>query len=145
MRELREDQAEKLEEMRCAVGAGHKRICMQAPTGFGKTVLYPINHGMVIKRTLAEKHPWVILNLMKAFDKANAIANRQRMDHVTDHLAVGLIPGAAKAALAHPVIEHGIKANRKILETCADYSLEQGLTPRRMKLEEIFAPSTLAQ
>jgi len=43
------------------------------------------------------------------------------------------------------VIEHGIKANRKILETCADYSLEQGLTPRRMKLEEIFAPSTLAQ
>lgn len=39
MRELREDQAEKLEEMRCAVGAGHKRICMQAPTGFGKTVL----------------------------------------------------------------------------------------------------------
>jgi 4,5-dihydroxyphthalate decarboxylase len=112
---------------------------------YGKTGLYPINHGMVIKRTLAEKHPWVILNLMKAFDKANAIANRQRMDHVNDHLAVGLIPGAAKAALAQPVIEHGIKTNRKILETCADYSLEQGLTPRRMKLEEIFAPSTLAQ
>jgi 4,5-dihydroxyphthalate decarboxylase len=112
---------------------------------YGKTGLYPINHGMVIKRALAEKHPWVILNLMKAFDRANAIANRQRMDHVADHLAVGLIPGAAKAALACPVIEHGIKANRKILETCADYSLEQGLTPRRMKLEEIFAPSTLAQ
>ena len=67
------------------------------------------------------------------------------MDHVADHLAVGLIPAGAKAALAQPVIEHGIKANRKMLETCADYSLEQGLTPRRMKLEEIFAPSTLAQ
>ena len=67
---------------------------------YGKTGLYPINHGMVIKRTLAEKHPWVILNLMKAFDKANAIANRQRVEHVNEHLAVGLIPGDAKAALA---------------------------------------------
>ena len=110
-----------------------------------KTGLYPINHGMVIKRALAEKHPWVILNLMKAFDRANAIANRQRQDHVADHLATGLIPGDAKAALARPVIEHGIKANRAILETCADYSLEQGLTPRRMKLDEIFAPSTMGQ
>ena len=82
---------------------------------------------------------------MTAFDKANAIASRERIDHVADHLAVGLIPGSAKAALARPVIEHGIKANRTILETCADYSLEQGLTPRRMKLEEIFAASTLAQ
>src|ERR1700761_8556375 len=112
---------------------------------YKKTGLYPINHGMVIKRTLVEKHPWVILNLMKAFDKANAIANRQRVDHMNDHLVTGLIAGDAKAAIARPVIEHGIKANRTILETCADYSLEQGLTPRRMKLEEIFAPSTLAQ
>ena len=112
---------------------------------YKKTGLYPINHGMVIKRALAEKHPWVILNLMKAFDRANAIANRQRLDHVNEHIVTGLIPADAKTALAKPVIEHGIKANRKILETCADYSLEQGLTPRRMKLEEIFAPSTLAQ
>ncbi len=110
-----------------------------------KTGLYPINHGMVVKRALAEKHPWVILNLMKAFERANALANRQRQDHVADHVATGLVPADAKAALARPVIEHGIKANRAILETCADYSLEQGLTPRRMKLEEIFAPSTMGQ
>jgi len=112
---------------------------------YGKTGLYPINHGMVIKRSLAEQHPWVILNLMKAFDRANAIANRERVEHAAEHIATGLIPADAKAALARPVIEHGIKANRKILETCADYSLEQGLTPRRMKLDEIFAACTLGQ
>src|SRR5262249_2400852 len=99
---------------------------------YKKTGLYPITHAMVIKRTLAEKHPWVILNLMKAFDRANAIANRQRVDHVAEHLAVGAIPAAAREAIAKPVIEHGIKANRAILETCAEYSHEQGLTPRRM-------------
>ena len=112
---------------------------------YRKTGLYPINHGMVIKRTVAEKHPWVILNLMKAFDKANAIATRERVEHAADHIATGLIAADAKAALARPVLEHGIKANRTVLETCADYSLEQGLTPRRMKLEEIFAPSTMGQ
>ena len=112
---------------------------------YRKTALYPINHGMVIKRALAEKHPWVILNLMTAFERANAIADRDRMDHVGDHLATGLTPADAKAALERPVLRHGIKANRAILETCADYSLEQGLTPRRMKLEEIFAPSTMGQ
>src|SRR5258708_22988440 len=100
---------------------------------------------MVGRCACADRCPWVILNIMKAFARANAIANRQRQDYVADHVATGLVPADAKAALARPVIEHGIKANRAILETCADYSLEQGLTPRRMKLEEIFAPSTMGQ
>ena len=52
---------------------------------------------------------------------------------------------AKRVEIHTTVIEHGIKANRKILETCADYSLEQGLTPRRMKLEEIFAACTMGQ
>ena len=32
---------------------------------YQKTGLYPINHGMVVKREIVEKHPWVLLNLMK--------------------------------------------------------------------------------
>jgi 4,5-dihydroxyphthalate decarboxylase len=82
---------------------------------------------------------------MKAFDHANTVANRQRMDHVADHRATGLISDDAAAALARPVLQHGVEANRKILETAADYSLEQGLTSRRVTLEEIFAPSTMEQ
>ena len=38
---------------------------------YQRTGIYPINHGMVIKRTIAEKHPWVVLNLFKAFEEAN--------------------------------------------------------------------------
>jgi len=37
--ELREDQTDALERLRKAVAEGKRRICMQAPTGFGKTVL----------------------------------------------------------------------------------------------------------
>jgi 4,5-dihydroxyphthalate decarboxylase len=38
---------------------------------------------------------------------------------------------------------YGIKANAAMLETITTYSFEQGLTPRKMKIEELFAESTL--
>ena len=112
---------------------------------YRKTGIYPINHGMVIKRSIAEKHPWVVLNLFKAFEKANDMADAQRMEHVDYHVDSGAISQEAAKALREPVLRHGIKANRKILETAAQYSLEQGLTPRLMKLEEVFAPSAMDQ
>jgi len=36
-------------------------------------------------------------------------------------------------------VQHGLKANRKVLETAASYSHEQGLTSRPVALEEVFA------
>jgi len=47
--------------------------------------------------------------------------------------------------LRTPVVRHGIRANRLTLETAARYSHEQGLTPRPVKLEEVFAPSAMEQ
>ena len=109
---------------------------------FKKTGLMPINHGMVIKRELAERHPWVVLNVLKAFNAANDIAERERLEHAQYHVAAGL---ASEEALRAPLVRHGVKANRLVLETAAQYSQEQGLTPRRVKLDELFAPSTLEQ
>jgi 4,5-dihydroxyphthalate decarboxylase len=112
---------------------------------YRKTGLYPINHGMVIKRELAEKHPWALTNILKAFNQANELANRQRMEHVDYHIETGLLPAEARQALRTPIISHGIAANRHVLETIAQYSLEQGLTPRLTKLDELFAASMMAQ
>jgi 4,5-dihydroxyphthalate decarboxylase len=112
---------------------------------YRKTGLYPINHGMCIKRDIVERHPWVVLNLMKAFERANAIADNARVEHVAAHVETGLIGQDALEGLTRPVIRHGIAANRQVLETAARYSVEQGLTPRLMRLEEIFAPATLGQ
>jgi 4,5-dihydroxyphthalate decarboxylase len=112
---------------------------------YRKTGIYPINHGMVIRRELAEKHPWAVLNLLKAFEAANEIATQQRIEHVDYHAAAGLISPEAAKALREPIVRHGIKANRHILESAAAYSVEQGLTPRLMKLDELFAASTMDQ
>ncbi len=110
---------------------------------FAKTGIHPINHAMAIRRELAERHPWMILNLLKAFRASNDIAERQRMDHVDYHVRCGLITQEAAKALCEKIVEHGIAANRKTIETAAQYSFEQGLTPRLMALDEVFAPSTM--
>lgn len=112
---------------------------------YAKTGIYPINHCMAMKRTIAEKHPWAILNLLKAFDASNEVAEKQRMEHVEYHLRTGLLSQEAAAALRSPVVRHGIKANRKVLEAAAQYSHEQALTDRLVTLDEVFAPSTLDQ
>lgn len=110
---------------------------------FRKTGIYPINHGMVIKREIAEQHPWTVLNLFKAFQRANAFADEQRLEHAEYHFKSGLISREANDALAKPVVIHGIRANRLVLETAAQYSFEQGLTPRLTKLEDVFAANAM--
>lgn len=110
---------------------------------YKKTGIFPINHGMAIRREINEKHPWIALNLMKAFNKANEIAERQRLDHAQYHIWTGAISPESAKGLRQTVLRHGIKANRKTLEMTAIHSHEQGLTPRVMQIEEFFAPSTL--
>jgi 4,5-dihydroxyphthalate decarboxylase len=112
---------------------------------YRKTGLYPINHGMVIKREIAEQHPWAVLNILKAFHRANDLAERQRIEHTEYHLEAGFLPAETRKALQGSIIRHGVVANRLVLETVAQYSLEQALTPRLMKLDELFAASTMEQ
>ena len=110
---------------------------------YRQTGLFPINHGMVVRRELAERHPWIVLNLYKAFEAANALADAERAAQTEYHVLTGLLHRGAEAALARPAARHGIAANRRELETAAQYSHEQGLTPRLMRLEELFAVSAL--
>ncbi|HEY1503449.1 MAG TPA: hypothetical protein VGF92_04065 [Stellaceae bacterium] len=98
---------------------------------------------MVIKREVADKNPWAVINLIKAFQKANDIAERERVEHMHYHLETGLVPPEYRAAVAKPIIAHGLKANRETLEAAAKYSTQQGLTPRVVTMEELFAPNAL--
>jgi 4,5-dihydroxyphthalate decarboxylase len=110
---------------------------------FKKTGIFPMNHAMVVRSEIAKSHPWVVLNLFRCFLRANDLANRARLEHVDYHLATGLLPPAAGEALRTTLAQHGVEPNRNVLETAARYSYEQGLTPRLMRLEEIFAACTL--
>jgi 4,5-dihydroxyphthalate decarboxylase len=110
---------------------------------YAKTGIYQINHTVVVRRALLERHPWLALNLYAAFAAAKATVMQQAGDALRPLFAVGLIGEETRKALARDPMAYGIKAARPVLETIAQYVHEQGLTDRRVGLEEIFAPSTI--
>jgi 4,5-dihydroxyphthalate decarboxylase len=85
------------------------------------------------------------MSIYHAMVEANEAANKERIEHMQYYIETGLVPRENAGMIAEPIVRHGLKANRKTLETCARYSHEQGLTPRLMTLEKLFAPSTLSE
>jgi 4,5-dihydroxyphthalate decarboxylase len=111
---------------------------------YKKSGIYPVNHGMIIRRDVLREEPWIAANILKAFSRASALADKERMEHVANHFDAGLLPGRDRGALETPLFEHGIKANRKTIEAIATYAYEQGLTSRILAIDEIFAETTLS-
>jgi 4,5-dihydroxyphthalate decarboxylase len=110
---------------------------------YAKTGIYPINHTVVIRRSLLEQHPWIALNLYSAFAAARAQVLRAGNAALISHFETGLIGEDVRKALATDPMAYGVKATRKVLETIAQYVHAQGLTDRLVKIEELFAPATL--
>jgi len=109
---------------------------------FQKTGFFHINHGMVVRKSILEEHPWVALNLFNAFHQAKNAVYQRTQDLMDVYFRLGVFPPDKKKATLDP-FPYGVKTNQSILETIARYSNEQGLTPRVLGLDEVFAPSTL--
>lgn len=110
---------------------------------YAKTGIYQINHTVVVRRSLYEKHPWIALNLFKAFVAAKAEVAQRGAEYLSNYFITGLIPADTRKGLATDPMAYGVNSTRKVLETIAQYVHEQGLTARRVGLEELFAPSTM--
>lgn len=109
---------------------------------YEKTGLYPINHCVVLRRSLHEKYPWLALNLYHMFNTAKAEARKVAESILLGYHETGLAPDVLDRFGKDPTA-YGMKANRKVVETAMQYVHEQGLSSRRVTVEEVFAPSTL--
>jgi 4,5-dihydroxyphthalate decarboxylase len=111
---------------------------------FAKTGLFPINHGVVVRRSLLQSHPWIALNLYSAFLAAKQEIAAHGRSYLQWYFETGLLDADVERALGrHDPLAYGVKASRAVLETITQYVHEQGLSERRVALEEIFAPSTM--
>lgn len=110
---------------------------------FQKTGVYPINHTMVIKRDVHEKHPWAAVNIYHAFMNAKAEVERNAEKTLKDYVACGLIDPSAQKMFGADPKAYGLRETRKVIETISQFVHEQGLTDRRVEVDEIFAPATL--
>jgi 4,5-dihydroxyphthalate decarboxylase len=111
---------------------------------FKKHGYIPANHAYVIRGDVHRKYPWLAFNLFSGFVKAKAVAQ----ERLAENIPSGLIFGREYLSKTRQIFgadpfPYGIKENRPMLETIIDYSYEQGLTPNKNKIEDLFAPSTL--
>jgi 4,5-dihydroxyphthalate decarboxylase len=113
---------------------------------YRKTKIFPIMHTVVIRRDLYQKNRWIAQSLAKAF----AQAQRKTYEHLSTSMALTtMLPWQsahveeARALLGEDWWPYGLEANRRVLETFLRYHHEQGLSKRRLEVEELFAPETL--
>ena len=115
-----------------------------------RTGYFPIMHTMVLKREIYESHPWAALALLEAFEEAKHLGRHRLRD--LDTLAV-MHPWIAAeldelkepfARFGGDPFVYGIEPNRHVLEAVMGYSYEQGLSARKVEIEELFAPETQA-
>jgi 4,5-dihydroxyphthalate decarboxylase len=112
---------------------------------FRKTGIFPIMHLIGVRRSLAEKHPWLPVSIYKAFLKAKELCMHEMGE--IGHLAASLPWGVyeyerTRRAMGPDFWSYGVEANRHVLDTLCRYSHEQGLSMRRLAVDEMFAPST---
>jgi 4,5-dihydroxyphthalate decarboxylase len=113
---------------------------------YRKTQVFPIMHLLAIRKSLVAAHPWLAMSVVKAFYEAKQLAMAEM--HEVAVLSV-MLPWLsddlkrAQAVMGADVWRYGVAENRKELDAMLRYSVEQGLSSRRVELEELFAPGTL--
>lgn len=107
------------------------------------TGLLPMNHLIVLRRSLAERHPWLVLNLFEAFGAAKALVRQAARADRAMHLDAGVITPDTARALDRDMMEYGLRSARRELDLIAHYVHDQGLCARRVEIEEILAESML--
>jgi 4,5-dihydroxyphthalate decarboxylase len=104
----------------------------------------PVNHTYIVRGDIYKKYPWAAFNLYTGFVKARALAREKLLERIPTALFFGPEYAAmTREKVGDDPFPFGIKANKPMLDTIIGYSHEQGLTPRKLAVEELFAKETL--
>lgn len=121
-----------------------------------RTGVLPLNHCVVVRRSLVDAHPWLPLNLFRAFDASREAAFQESRQYVRLEEQLGRVtrPGGNGADAGGSgrggtgpgeadVFPYGFSANEKALRTLVRFQVDQGLVEEEARLEDVFAPSCL--
>ena len=113
---------------------------------YRRTGIFPIMHAVVLRRDVYARHPWIAQSLYKAFALAQQHAYRELEQTAALKLMLPWLPAhleEARRAMGHDFWPYGVAANHHTLATFLRYSHEQGLSPRLLQPEQLFASETL--
>jgi 4,5-dihydroxyphthalate decarboxylase len=113
---------------------------------YRKTRIFPIMHTVVIKREVYEAHPWVTRSMYEAFCRAKKLGQEALASHsALAHMLPWTMAEyeATVSLMGEDFFPYGVEAGRTALEPFTRYSYEQGLSSRKLSVEELFAPNTI--
>lgn len=113
---------------------------------FKRTGIFPIMHLIGVRRTLAEKHPWLPAAVFKAFQQSKKAALEMLSDTSATKVTLPFVEERLKEArelMGEDFWAYGVEASRKTLEAFLHHHHKQGLSSRLVKVEELFHPATL--
>ncbi len=113
---------------------------------YRRTGIFPIMHVVVIREELCRREPWVAMSLYKAFVAAKDYAlvemgNTAALQYALPWMWSSL--ERTRALMGWDIWPYGVESNRVTLEKMLEYSHQQGLSKRKLSIEEIFASTTL--
>jgi 4,5-dihydroxyphthalate decarboxylase len=110
---------------------------------FQKTGIFPIMHMIVIRRDVYEANRWIARNLVEAFDRAKRACLPELYQGQTSFLPTAW--GNDHVEETNWLLfggedpwPYGIAGNRKTLEPFLEFCHEQGVTSRKLSVEELF-------
>jgi 4,5-dihydroxyphthalate decarboxylase len=102
-------------------------------------------HVVGIRRTLAEKHPWLPGAVFKAFEQAKATGLEKLSDTSATKVTLPFVEEALKNArtlMGEDYWSYGLEKNRKVLDYFLAQHHAQGLSSRRVSVDELFHAGT---
>lgn len=113
---------------------------------FRTTRIFPIMHTIAIRREVYEQNPWVAMSLYKAFVQSQRIAYEELYETAALRTMLPWMIAEIEEVrrdMGHDWWPYGFEPNRATLDTFLRYHHEQGLSPRRLCPEDLFAPETM--
>lgn len=110
---------------------------------YRRTNIFPIMHTVVIREDVHREHPWVAKSLYRAFSEAKQLAVGGLYDTDALHLALPWLLDHVEEAwrvFGKDYWAYGLEPNRPTLTAIGEYVHEQGLSPRIVTPDEMFAP-----
>ena len=111
---------------------------------YRKSGIFPIMHTVVIKNHILEKHPWLAINFVRAFQKAKELC----FDRMKDPRSFALVwvqdlLREQREIFGPDPWPYNLDDNRKALEAVVRYEYEQGMIKHKPEVEELFFPPSL--
>ena len=112
---------------------------------FKRTGFFPIMHVLGIRRELAERQPWLPGAIFKAFAQAKQLAVRRLADTAAASVTLPFVEETlkdARAFMGDDFWSYGVAPNRKLIDYFLGQHHAQGLSSRRLTVDELFHPAT---